>query len=294
MRIVLISGSNSGFGAECAAAFAANGDRVIATARDPSTHPLAGRDGIELRALDVTDGASIDACVSGVLNDHGRIDVLVNNAGIHLLGAIEDMDEAAFRRVLETNFFGAIRLARAVLPSMREHGSGHVISVSSIGARVGRVIDGAYCASKAALEMAMEALRYEVARFGVRVSVVSPGAYRTGIKRRFESKPEHTGDSPYAALQAFRYRKVHESVAGGGDPQEVASAILDISHDPDPPFRHVIGEMAELMDRTLDEADAAGRAEMLTRLSGIDWWLEGRDGPEEGPAGGDPSGDSQS
>ena len=276
MRVVLVSGSGSGFGALCARAFAAAGDTVVATVRDPARHPFGAGDRVHVRQLDVTDQASIDACVASVLDDFGRVDVLVNSAGVHLLGAIEDMEEDEFRRVFETNFFGSINLARAVLPAMREAGRGHLISVSSIGARVGRVIDGAYCASKAALEIAMEAMRYEVARFGVQVSVVAPGAYRTGIGRHFEDEKRDT--SPYRQLRAFRLRKVREAVAHGSDPAEVAHLIRSIADDPAPAFRYLAGERAGELETSLAGLDDTGRQEFVTRMAGIGWWLSGGEG----------------
>jgi NAD(P)-dependent dehydrogenase (short-subunit alcohol dehydrogenase family) len=277
MRVVLVSGCGSGFGTLCARACAAAGDTVVATVRDPARHPFGAGDTVDVRRLDVTDQASIDDCVDSVLEDFGRVDVLVNNAGVHLLGAVEDMGEAEFRRVFETNFFGSVNLARAVLPAMREAGSGHVISVSSIGARVGRVMDGVYCGSKAALEITMEAMRYEVARFGVQVSVVAPGAYRTGIDRHFDD--EQQDSSPYRELRAFRLRKVRDAVSGGSDPAEVADLIRSIADDPSPAFRYLAGERARELESSLADLDDAGRQEFVTRLAGIGWWLSGKERP---------------
>lgn len=283
MRVVLVTGAGSGFGAGCVRAFAAppcsaRGDRVVATMRDPAQHPFGDHASIDVRALDVTDAASIASCVSSVIRDHGRIDVLVNSAGIHFLGAMEDMDEAALRQVFETNFFGAVNVARAVLPHMRARGQGHIISISSIGAKVGRVIDGAYCASKAALEIAMEAMHSEVARFGVQVSVVSPGAYRTGIGRHIGA--DDGGRSPYRGLQAFRGEKVQAAVDQGDDPAEVAKLIVEIADDPHPDFRTVVGERALEIDRTLAGLGDAERQALLARLADIGWWIDGKTRPQ--------------
>ena len=278
MRVVLVTGAGSGFGAECTRAFAVRGDRVVATMRNTAQHPFGGDPSIEVRALDVTDAASIEACVSSVIADHGQIDVLVNSAGIHLLGAMEDQDEDEFRQVFETNFFGAMNVARAVLPYMRAHGQGHIISVSSIGAQVGRVMDGAYCASKAALEIAMEAMHSEVARFGVRVSVVSPGAYRTGIGRHIPAAAP--GQSPYRDLQAFRGAIVQAAVDQGGDPAEVADLIVNIANNPHPGFRIVVGERALMIDKTLAGLSDAERQALLARIADIGWWIEGKARPQ--------------
>lgn len=280
MRTVLISGCSSGFGAMAAREFALAGDRVVATMRDPAKRPDDLPDGVEVRALDVTDDRSIQSCVSAVLADYGGIDVLVNNAGIHLLGAMEDMDPGEMRRLFETNVFGAINLARAVLPSMRARGRGHVITVSSVGSRIGRVADGAYCASKAAVETAFEAMRHEVARFGVRVAVVCPGAYDTGISRNFNMPKGYENGSPYEDLIIHRMYKVRAACAGGGDPSEVARLIREIADDPAPPFRNLAGDKAFEIDRSMIGLDDAEREAMITRLADIQWWRSGQPRPE--------------
>lgn len=282
MKTVLVTGCSSGFGALTARAFAAAGYRVVATMRDPARADPGIFDGagaIEVRALDVTDGDDVAACVAAVLADHGRIDVLVNNAGVHLLGAVEDMAEADLDRVMRTNFFGVLAMSRAVLPAMRRAGGGHILTVSSVGSRVGRVMDGIYCASKAAVESALEAMRYEVARFGVQVAVVCPGAFRTGIDRNF-TLSDAQARSPYAALHRYRMERVREACRDGGDPAEVAAALLRIAGDPAPAFRHLVGDKAIALDAALSAADAEARAELLTRFSGIGWWIAGAAGPE--------------
>lgn len=278
-RIVLISGCSSGFGALCASEFAAGGDQVIATMRNPGKSSFAPNGHLDVRALDVTDADSIKTCVASVLADYGRIDVLVNNAGIHLAGAVEDMDDGEFRRLFETNFWGAVNLARAVLPSMRSRQQGRIISISSIGSLVGRVTDGAYCATKAALDRAFEAMRYEVKRFGVDVSIVCPGAFKTNIGQQFETPENHLTGSPYDDLLAFRLKKVHEAIEGGGDPVEVARLVRRVADDPAPLFRYVVGEKALQMDKTLAGMSEADREALLTQLTGIAWWVAGDEGP---------------
>ncbi|MDA5193866.1 SDR family oxidoreductase [Govanella unica] len=282
MRTILISGCSSGFGALCALEFAAAGDRVVATMRNLDRSGELQEQArnknvtLHMRALDVSNPASIESCVSSVIEEFGQIDVLINNAGIHLLAAVEDMADADFRRLFETNFFGAINLARAVLPSMRERGRGHIITLSSIGSRIGRATDGIYCASKAAVETAFEAMRYEVARFGVNVSVVCPGAFKTNITQNVKM-PENYTTSPYADLVQFRAGKVHESCANGGDPLEVAQLIMTISKNSKPDFRYLAGQQALHMDRELTPLNDADRTEMITRLAGIGWWVSGSD-----------------
>lgn len=274
-RVVLITGCSSGFGELCVREFLQAGDQVIATMRDPTKSNFTADENLDVRALDVTHQESIRQCVAAVLADHGRIDVLVNNAGIHLLGAMEDMPDGDFRQVFETNFFGAINMARAVLPAMRERQWGRIITVSSIGSMVGRVIDGAYCASKAALEIAFEAMKYEVHRFGIQVSVVCPSAFRTDIGHKMTMPAGIAVDSPYHALLAFRFDKVRESVAEGGDPQEVAALIRQIATDDAPEFRYIVGEKALLMQEVLTGLDDIERQTLITRLADIAWWVAG-------------------
>jgi len=283
VRVVLISGCSSGFGALCARTFARAGDRVIATMRKPKRHAFEPGDSIDVRALDVTEPDSIESCVSSVLEDYGSVDVLINNAGIHQMGAVEDMDRSSLRRVFETNLFGAIELSRAVLPAMRAQRHGRIICVSSIGAQIGRVMDGAYCGSKAALEMVFEAMRYEVARFGIKVSVVCPGAFKTDIGEKLAMPGTDNLASPYQSLVAFRWGKVREAVATGGDPQEVAQLIKQIADEPSPKYRYVVGEKAIQIQQALTGLDDEGRKDMIRNLAGIDWWLSGAESPAEGP-----------
>jgi len=285
MKTVLISGCGSGFGALSALEFARAGYRVIATMRDPSSADPAvlkafDVEPIHICALDVTDRKAIADCVSSVTVDHGKIDVLVNNAGLHLLGAIEDMEEFDIQRVMQTNFFGALNFSRAVIPTMRAAGSGHIITVSSVGSRIGRVADGIYCASKAAIETALEAMRYEVAPFGIDVTVLCPGAFRTGIDRNFKlSKAQER--SPYSALLLYRAGRVRDACMNGGAPEEVARALRQIVEQKSPVFRNLVGTKALELDQAFSAADARQRERLLTNISGIDWWLAGAGGPEE-------------
>jgi NAD(P)-dependent dehydrogenase (short-subunit alcohol dehydrogenase family) len=141
------------------------------------------------------------------------------------------------------------------------------------------VTDGIYCASKAAVEIVMEALRYEVARFGINVSVVCPGAFKTGIDRNF-ALSDAQERSPYAGLLRYRLGRVREACRDGGDPAEVATVLRRIAQDPSPAFRHVVGAKAVQLDQALSAADAAARDDLLTRFSGIGWWIAGARDPE--------------
>jgi NAD(P)-dependent dehydrogenase (short-subunit alcohol dehydrogenase family) len=283
MSIVLITGASRGFGQLAALEFARRGDTVYAMMRNPEHGaPLieAGGASIRVGRLDVADQASVDTAIAAVLQQAGRIDVLVNNAGIHRIGAMEDVDETMLRDVMETNFFGAIRVTRAVLPSMRREGAGRIIMVSSLGGLLSRACDGPYCASKFALEAASEALRFEVERFGIRVSVVQPSAFRTAIVDNADVSEAYLRDSPYGPLLRFRLERIRDACANGEDPQAVARLIVEIAHARDPQFRYPVGSTALRLVEEMKHWDDSTRAAALARASQVGWWVEGRDRPD--------------
>jgi len=187
-NVVLITGASRGFGAAAARECAARGSLVAATMRDPDRDGEAVREGFEdgvvTFPLDVTDAASIEAAVEAVRERFGRIDVLVNNAGYGLYGPLEDLGEDECRRQLDANLLGPWRLQQAVLPVMREQGWGKVVNVSSLSGQVPRALRGMYAASKHAVEAMSEALADEVAPFGVQVTILQPGQYRSDWQTR--------------------------------------------------------------------------------------------------------------
>jgi NAD(P)-dependent dehydrogenase (short-subunit alcohol dehydrogenase family) len=208
--VVLITGCSSGIGLAAARWFARAGFRVHASMRRPD-------DGAALRAeaaaegwalttpvLDVTSDASVAAAVSALLAEtDGRIDVLVNNAGYYLIGPVEETAPDELRDQLDTNLLGVLRVSRAVLPAMRRGGWGTVVNVSSVAGRVGLPVAGPYHSSKWALEGLTEALRYEVAPFGVRVVLVEPGPFKTSLEvKGRRTRDSQRPDSPYRALSA--------------------------------------------------------------------------------------------
>ncbi len=285
MSVILITGASSGFGRLTALAFARQGDAVYATMRDPEQgHGLqdaasANNLRMNLLKLDVTDTQTIHAVVKHVLAAEGGIDVLVNNAGIHIPGALEDMPEADLRRVMDTNFFGVINVTRAVLPAMRKKNSGRIIMMSSVGGMISRATDSIYCASKWALEGMSEGLRYEVARFGISVSVIEPGVFRTEIGSKYKVSPDYPQASPYSKLLEFRVGKVVEDCKNGDDPQLVADLIVSVAKQDNPEFRYVAGQQAEKFLPELKHMDAYERHDLIRSAAAIDWWLEGRAPP---------------
>ncbi|GAA3383904.1 oxidoreductase [Cryptosporangium minutisporangium] len=242
----MITGASSGFGRALAVAAAEAGDVVVATARRTETlTELAEQypDRITPMAFDVTDTAAATDVVSDVLTWHGRIDVLVNNAGRGQVGAVEDTTEAELRDLFDVHVFGPAALTRAVLPHMRRQRSGVIVQMSSFGGQVAYPGFGAYCATKFALEGLSEALAGEVAPHGVRVLIVEPGAFRTG----FSGGALHeSAISPAYAATAGATRNMIKGIDGTqpGDPAKAAAAILTAVSDPTAPLRLPLGDDA--------------------------------------------------
>ena len=255
MAVVLITGCSSGFGLLAALQFARKGDQVYATMRNPAKagelekakneEKLA----IEVFQLDVTDEASVTSAVRQVIDAAGRIDVLVNNAGIGAHGPVEETDDDEAKEIFETNFFGALRTIRAVLPQMREQKAGTIVNVSSLAGRVSPPFDGIYSASKFALEAATEALHYEVHPFGIRVALVEPGGFETNIGNTRRVPRRYTEGSPYAEYDQ-RFEQALSRLPTQGeraDPQVVAEAIYNAVHDETPKLRYLVGQDAEMI-----------------------------------------------
>jgi NAD(P)-dependent dehydrogenase (short-subunit alcohol dehydrogenase family) len=245
--VVLITGCSSGIGLSVARRFAEEGYRVYASMRRPAQAEAlraeAAQKGWTLftPALDVTSDDSVNAAVSSLLAETGqRIDVLVNNAGYYLFGPIEETSPDELRAQLETNLIGVLRVTRAVVPSMRARGSGAVVNISSVSGRVVVPITGPYHTSKWALEALTEALRYELIPFGVRVTCIEPGPYKTDLHTKEIQTQESTRtDSPYAPLIA-RYRKEAAAMRRAGLPGVVEVVFRAATH-PRPALRWAVG-----------------------------------------------------
>ncbi|MFT5350956.1 MAG: NAD(P)-dependent dehydrogenase (short-subunit alcohol dehydrogenase family) [Planctomycetota bacterium] len=287
MSVVLITGAGSGFGQTTALAFARQGATVYASMRDPEKDTtllqIAADEklSIKLIQLDVQDKASIANAITLILQNERCLDVLINNAGIHIPGAVEDMPEEDIHRVMDTNFFGVLNVTRAILPCMRQQQAGRIIMVSSVGAMLGRVNDAIYCASKSALEAVAEALCYEVARFGIKVSVVEPGVFRTALGGKYQVSSAYPENSPYRELVEFRTKKVKESCENGDDPERLAEVIVAIANSDKPGFRYPAGKQAEAFLPNLKQMNEKERDQFIRSAAGIDWWLEGLSKPED-------------
>lgn len=247
-KVIVITGCSSGFGKLAAETLAARGDTVFATMRDTETRNRPAKEDLERRAasaagklrvldMDVTQDRSVDTAIGAIVREAGHIDVLVNNAGVMHIGVTEAFTMAEIQSQFETNFFGPARVARAVLPSMRERRSGLMIHVSSVAGRFVLPCFGVYCASKYALEALAESYRYELAGFGIDSVLVEPGPYSTGLLPR---SPE-PGDARRAAAYG-EVSQLSETLKGGfrqlfDSPQpprndDVVRAIQDLVDHP--------------------------------------------------------------
>lgn len=242
-QVWLITGCSSGFGRELALAAVAAGHLVMATARRPETlADLAARGAgrISTAALDVTDPASVDAAVRATLALHGRIDVLVNNAGSLVVGAVEEVSMDELRRQMEVVFFGAAEVTKAVVPFMREQGSGTIVQMSSVGGQKTFPGLGAYHAAKWALEGISETLAAELAPLGVRVLIVEPGAFRTDFNSNKHVTEELAAYRDTAG--ATRRFTVELTNAEPNDPVKGAAAIVKVLDTTDRlPLRLLLG-----------------------------------------------------
>ena len=253
-KIALVTGASSGFGLLTSIELAKAGFRVVATMRDLarrdrldhaiSAAGIGGR--IDVRALDVTKFDAIPAFVDGVLRDYGRLDVLVNNAGFAVAGFAEDIKLDELRTQFETNFFGAVAMTKAALPTMRRQHSGHIIQISSIGGLMGSVTVSSYSASKHALEGWSESLRLEMNSLGIKVVLVEPGAFQTDIWTRGAVMGEQSTKQTSLNLQrSLRMRSAIEKIPKA-DPIVVAQLIVAIAQNPNPKLRYLVGRDAKL------------------------------------------------
>ncbi len=246
-KIWFITGCSTGFGRELAKMVLDRGYRAVITARDPAkAEDIAkGRgDGALVLELDVTDAVEVGAAVSSAAKHFGRIDVLVNNAGIGYFGAVEESDEEEIRRMFEINFFGLTRMTRAVLPIMRRQRAGHIVNISSIGGLRSFPTLAYYNATKYAVEGFSEALALEVAPLGIKVTIVEPSGFRTDWAGRSaaESKSRIADYAPTAGknLQDIRGYSGKQP----GDPVRAAAAIITAVESPSPPLRLLLGKAA--------------------------------------------------
>ena len=257
-RIWLVTGAGGGLGRAIAQSAAAAGDTVVAAVRRPESVAdlvAAYPERVDPLRLDIADISAIDGVVADVIARHGQVDVLVNNAGRSLVGAAEETTQDDLRSLFDVHFFGPVALARAVLPLMRERGSGAIVQMSSMGGRLSFPGVSAYSASKFALEGWSEALHAEVAPLGITVLIVEPGNFRTGLL----TASDYSAELPAYAATVGVTRKMTRDNDGRqiGDPAKAATAIRTALDARQPPLRLVLGADAVDAVRVSDTERAA-------------------------------------
>ncbi|MBZ4418734.1 SDR family oxidoreductase [Myxococcus sp. RHSTA-1-4] len=241
-RVVLITGASSGIGRACAELLSARGHIVYGTSRQPGAEAPPGW---RLLEMDVTRDDSVQRAVDVVLAREGRIDVVVNNAGYALAGALEDISVEEAHRQLDTNLVGVLRVCKAVLPSMRERSSGLLVHISSLGGVVGLPFQGLYSASKFALEGLTESLRLEVAPFGIQATLVQPGDVRTRLTENRVKAQRSGPGSAYQAPFETALRTIEAEERAGVPPEEVARTVLELMEGGPVRVRYSVGKLAQ-------------------------------------------------
>jgi NAD(P)-dependent dehydrogenase (short-subunit alcohol dehydrogenase family) len=242
-KVWMVTGASRGIGAEIAKVALAAGDKVIATARKvKGLKHLGGGDNVLAVKMDVTNEEKVKAAVDEALEHFGRIDVLVNNAGFGLLGAIEEASADEVKDIYKTNVFGLLNVTRAVLPAMRKQRSGHVINISSVAGYQAAAGWGIYCSTKFAVEGISEALHAELAPLGIHVTAVEPGYFRTDFLDSSSLQETESRIEDYAETVG----KTRASAAGrnhqqAGDPRKLGQAIVQLVNAEEPPLRLPLG-----------------------------------------------------
>jgi NAD(P)-dependent dehydrogenase (short-subunit alcohol dehydrogenase family) len=267
-RVILVTGGSSGFGRLIAETLARKGYNVFATMRAvqdrnanaaAELRELAERESLQLRVLelDVTDDAAVERCVNTVIAQTDRIDVLVNNAGYALVGLAEACTVEQAQRILNTNFLGAVRMNRAILPHMRRRGGGLLVHISSGAGRIALPTMGFYSASKFALEALAESYRYELAPLGIDAVIVEPGAFPTAVLENAEVAADPSRASTYASGHEITERVLAALSSSRGNPQEVADCVRQLVEMPagKRPLRVRVGSNVEGFTRLNDYSE---------------------------------------
>lgn len=243
-RVWFITGCSTGFGRLLADEVLKSGGKVVATARKPEQIADLEQkypENAKVLALDVTDQVQVDSAVAAAIRRFGRVDVLVNNAGYGVAGAVEEVSETELRPMYETNVFGLLRVTRALLPHLRERRSGHILNLSSIGGVTASPGWGLYQSTKFAVEGLSEALAAEVEPLGIHVTIIEPGPFRTDfLGRSGVEAAKHIADYDATAGNARTYLN-SQSGKQRGDPARAVQAMIKVVESPDPPLRLLLG-----------------------------------------------------
>ena len=225
--VVLISGCSTGIGRALAMEFAERHWRVFATARKPAAINDLKAANMETAALDVTDEKSIKACVDFVIAKAGRIDMLINNAGLLLIGPLVELETSELRQQFETNVIGLSALTREVAPHMIEKKSGKIVNISSISGVLSTPLAGAYCSTKAAVTSFSDTLRMELAPFGIQVITIQPGGIKSSLSDNADNNLERFRKTPYGPIQDFIVARAHASQENATPVENFAKKLVD-------------------------------------------------------------------
>ena len=280
-KVALVTGCSTGVGLHTAARLAEAGWQVVATMRDTAKASALQAEcsalgvSVAIEPLDVADRASIDSAVAAVLGHHGRIDLLVNNAGAGFLGSVEQTSEADLRRTMEVNFFGVWNCTRAVLPAMRVAGRGRIVSITSVGGLLGQPFNEAYCAAKFAVEGMMEGLAPLARQMGIDICLVEPGPINT----EFVASVSATSAAAIAGMEPPYGSLARRYMAAGGDVfatygqtgDDIARIIAALAEATSPDFRTITSDFAKAMVATkvVDQTGNSVVEVFARRLAGV-------------------------
>jgi NAD(P)-dependent dehydrogenase (short-subunit alcohol dehydrogenase family) len=273
-KVIIVTGSSSGIGLESALLLARNGYITYATMRSPekdtSIKTAVQKEGLPTRVvqLDVTDDNSVKNAVDHIISEAGRIDVLVNNAGYSLGGALEDLSMEEIKSQYETNLFGLIRVIQAVLPTMRKQRSGRILNISSGTGLFGFPGISAYVSTKFAVEGLSESIAYELEPFGIKVILIEPGFVKTNFEHAMVvAKKAQDQASPYSELMQKLMVNASELAKNASDAELVAKVIVDVASNPNPRLRYLAGNDVESWaagKKNMDELEFFNMIKKLT------------------------------
>jgi short-subunit dehydrogenase len=241
-KVILITGVSSGFGKACAEFLSQKGYKVYGTFRKPDEETKS----YEIIQMDVNNDNSVKLCIRHIIEKEGRIDVVVNNAGFGIAGSIEDTSIEEFKSQFETNLFGALCVCHEVLPIMRNQKSGHIINICSIAGSIGVPFQGAYSASKSALQSLTEVMRMEVKPLGIHVSLIDPGDFKTSLSENRIKTKESQSNPTYTDRFLKALNTMEEEERKGCDPKKLAILVDKIINNPSPRLRYIIGPAMEI------------------------------------------------
>ena len=251
-KVAVVTGSSSGIGFETSLALAREGYFTYATMRDvkkaDDIHKITNEENLPLKVieLDVDNDESAGNAIDTIIQEKGRIDVLVNNAGWGIWGTGEDVSIEEFKEQFETNFFSIVRLIQKVAPTMRKQGSGDIVNISSVAGRIGFPVSTAYISSKFALEGFSESLRYELQPFGINVIIIEPGVIKTNFFDSMRTAKKVDNDDTYKDITSKVISGVEMMAEMGTPPKEVANAIINSIKEENPLPRYVVGNDAAM------------------------------------------------